>query len=88
MHEEPTRKRRYRLVPRRRVSQQSTVRSQSFQDLDVVALAVFGKPRQELIEEAAYYRWLQRHGGPADADADWAKAEQEIDRLLRETRVF
>jgi hypothetical protein len=49
-----------------------------------VALEHYGRPRQTLIAEAAYYRSLRRRGERPDPIADWLAAEREIDALLRE----
>jgi hypothetical protein len=88
VHEEPTRKRRYRVVPGRRRAQPVAAATAPALDLDEVARGVFGKPRHELVREAAYYRSLKRGDAPADADGDWAVAEQEIDALLRRSHIF
>ena len=37
-----------------------------------------------MIEEAAYYRSLERVSGSDGAERDWAEAEAAIDAMLRE----
>ncbi len=72
MVEPALRKRTYVIVPERP---------------DGVARRLFGKPRRELIAEAAYYRSLGRGHGRPDPDQDWLEAEREIDVLLGEARL-
>lgn len=71
MDDRPGRKRTYVIVP---------------EAPDAVARRLFGKPRRELIEEAAYYRSFGRGDGRPDPDRDWLEAEKEIDVLLGEAR--
>jgi hypothetical protein len=84
---ETARKRKYRLLPARRPAAGAAGpepgRSEGERlDGELLAWQRFGKPRRELVAEAAYYRSLLRTGGARDADADWIEAEVEIDRML------
>ncbi|HUI61049.1 MAG TPA: DUF2934 domain-containing protein [Steroidobacteraceae bacterium] len=38
--------------------------------------------RRRMIEEAAYYRYLQRGGAPGGELEDWIAAEHEVDAFL------
>jgi len=38
--------------------------------------------RRRMIEEAAYYRYLHRGGGPGRELEDWVAAEHEVDAFL------
>jgi Protein of unknown function (DUF2934) len=43
--------------------------------------------RHQMIEEFAYFRAAQRGFEGGDPVADWLLSEQEVDRLLSETRA-
>jgi len=38
--------------------------------------------RERMIKEAAYYRFLQRGGGPDRELEDWEAAEREVDAFM------
>lgn len=73
MLDAPPRRRKYRILPARRVRAAAP-------DLEALALERFGRARRELIAEAAYY--LSLHGG-ADPDTNWLAAERQIDAALQ-----
>jgi len=82
---EPRRKRQYVVLPPSSPSESGVPRAKP-RSLEAIALALFARPRRDLIAEAAYYRALRRGFGAGGAMEDWLAAEAEVDARLRRSR--
>jgi hypothetical protein len=56
-------------------------------DINTPVPNAFSIDLKKQIEEAAYYKWLDRRLQPDSAEKDWLEAEEEVMDSLRETRI-